>query len=240
VGQEWFGDDLDPFAPQTGYELTGLQGKQIPDLFGGFDGPAHEALSGAIAAIEQGATDRGGRWLGGFDVGFVVLPDDDQERDAWLSQRDLAVARGGPGYLVLENRAQVVRTGVTTELPAAAGNPAALSRGQEAGELRRGPGESWFAERISGPGTLFVAERTDEGWEASAGQLSLARRRSAWGNAFLVPEGRTSPLELTFERPSGYLLWLVALGFLWLATFGAATVRRSPDTAGGRHRAGTR
>jgi GT2 family glycosyltransferase len=240
VGQEWFGDDLDPFAPQAGYELTGQQGKQLPALFGGFDGPAHEALGGAIAAIEQGATDRGGRWLGGFDVGFVVLPDDDQERGAWLSQRDLAVARGGAGYLLLENRAQVIRAAVTIEPPAAAGNRNALNRGQAAMELRRGAGESWFAERISGPGTLFIAESGDVGWEASVGERSLARRPTAWGNAFRVPEGGTSPLELSFERPPGYLLWLVGLAFLWLATFGAATVRRTPEAAGGRHRAGRR
>jgi len=240
VGKEWFGDDQDPFAPQTGYELTGLEGKRLPDILGGFDARGHEALSGAISAIEQGATDRGGGWLGGFDVGFVVLPDDDQQRAAWLAQRDLAVAREGAGYLVLENRAPVVRAGVAEELPAAAGNPAALSRPQEAGELRRGTGESWSVARTPDPGTLFVAETADDGWFASVGERSLERRRSAWGNAFLVPEGGTARLELSFERPPGYLLWLIGLGFLWLATFGAATVRRASETTGGRHRAGRR
>jgi len=240
VGGEWFGDDQDPFAPQTGYELTGLEGKRLPDVLGGFDAGAHEALSGAISAIEQGATDRGGGWLGGFDVGFVVLPDDDQQKAAWLAQRDLAVAREGAGYLVLENRVPAVRAGVAEELPAAAGNPAALSRPQEAVELRRGPGKSWSAARIPGPGTLFVAETADDGWFASVGERALERRRSAWGNAFLVPEGGGARLELIFERPPGYLLWLIGLGFLWLATFGAATVRRASETTGGRHRAGRR
>ena len=240
MGQEWFGDDQDPFAPQTAYELTGLEGKRLPDLLGGFDPRGHEALDHAIAAIEQGATDRGGRWLGGFDVGFVVLVDDDRGRDAWLAQRDLAVAREGVGYLVLENRAPEVRVGVAEELPAAAGNPAALSRPREVVELRRGAGESWSAARVSGPGALFVAESADEGWAASVGEGSLERRRSAWGNAFLLPEGAGSRAELSFERPPGYLLWLVGLGFLWLATFGAATVRRASETTGGRHRVGVR
>jgi len=240
VGQEWFGDDQDPFAPQTGYELTGLQGKRLPDVLGGFDGRAHEVLSQAIAAIEQGATDRGGRWLGGFDVGFVVLPEDDQQNEAWLAQRDIAVAREGAGYLVLENRAQVVRAGVAPQLPAAAGNRGVLSRPREAAELLRGAGESWDAARISGPGTLFLAETTDEGWAGSVGERSLERRRTAWGNAFLVPEGGAARLELSFERPPGYLLWLVGLGFLWLATFGAATVRRASEASGGRHRTGGR
>ena len=239
VGPQWFGDDQDPFAPQTGYELTGLRGKRLLDILGGFDGPADEALSGTIAAIEQGATDRGGLWLGGFDVGFIVLPDTDELRSAWLAQRDLAIAREGAGYLVLENRAQAVRVGVTEELPAAAGNPGALSRPQDASELRRSSGESWSASRISGPGILFVAERADEGWVAAVGERSLERRRSGWGNAFLVPEAAT-PLRLSFERPPGFLLWLFGLGFLWLATFGAATVRRSSETTRGRHRADAR
>jgi hypothetical protein len=106
--------------------------------------------------------------------------------------------------------------------------------------LLRGAGESWDAARISGPGTLFLAETTDEGWAGSVGERSLERRRTAWGNAFLVPEGGAARLELSFERPPGYLLWLVGLGFLWLATFGAATVRRASEASGGRHRTGGR
>ncbi len=237
VGQEWFGDDQDPFAPQAGYELTGLEGKHLLDVLGGFDAAAHDALREAIAAIEQGATDLGGRLLGGFDVGFVVLSGEDRERGAWLAQRDLAVAREGDGYLVLENRAPVARAAVADELPAAAGKAGSLNRPQERSKLRRGTGESWLAARIAGPGTLFLAESADDGWLASAGEQSLERRGSAWGNAFQVPES-ASRLQLSFERPSAYLVWLVGLGFLWLATFGAATVRRSSQAPPGRHRAG--
>ena len=89
----------------------------LNELFHRGEGTGERRLSEAIAAIEQGATDSGGRLLGAFNVHFVLL-----ERApgaaAWLAQRDLAVARSETDYLVLENASSLARAGVYTELPA--------------------------------------------------------------------------------------------------------------------------
>jgi hypothetical protein len=116
--------------------------------------------------------------------------------------------------------------GVTDELPAAAGDPIALSDASGAVALRRGEGESWSATGEVGPGALFAAERSDRGWAAFSAGGPLQRLSSEWGNAFVVP-GTSSSVELRFEQPAGYLAWLAGIGLLWLATFGAATVRRA-------------
>jgi hypothetical protein len=241
VGGSWFAPRM-PGAAGPGRVLSGPSGPLIAELLADESSAGAVALQEAIAAIEQGATDRGGRLLGAFNVRFVVLGRDAPAR-AWLRQRDFGVVRSESEYSLLENHADLPRGGIYAALPAGASlhperrTTAATAELEESLE-RRGPARLEL-QGARGPAVAWLAENRSPGWEARLGDRDLAARGGVWGNAYRVPGGFRDELVLSHPRTAGDYLWFAVIGVAWLAALGAATARRTPgrarrEGAGGR------
>ncbi|MBA2274852.1 MAG: glycosyltransferase family 2 protein [Actinobacteria bacterium] len=102
-GQAELGPSL--LHPPGYLRLTGAQGPVLSDVFP--SGGAGRRVARLVASVEAGGTDRAGRDLAPWDVRFIVVAgsgDAGGDRvGAWLSQRDLAVVRAEPEYLLLAN-----------------------------------------------------------------------------------------------------------------------------------------
>jgi GT2 family glycosyltransferase len=232
VGESWLPDDASALRPIAEHFITGEQSHQLTDLFDPGSGPGEGRLHRVIASIEGGATDRGGRLLGAFNVHFVVV-ERSPEADAWLAQQDLALIRTEPTYYVLRNERELPRAGIFPEVPVAV---RALDRGAEvlsdAGEepaektLRARDEGRAFTGRADGPGVVFLAENGDAGWQATVDERSLARIENGWGNAFALPEG-TSTVRLHYESSMVRHVWTALLVFAWIVAIGIGIPRRT-------------
>jgi hypothetical protein len=205
----------------------------LSDLFERNRGAGNEALARVVASIEEGTTDRAGRLLGAFNVRFVVL-----ERESgvhrWLNQRDLALVRDLPQYILLENKDRLERAAVYNEVPAyvtALGRTGETSEGSviERRLLRKRAPGSYETEDVSGPGVVFVAESNDPGWRAKLSGEGLGRTDGGWGNAFVLPAGTGGSLEVAYPVTLGHAAWLFAAALAWIVVVGASFSRRRRD-----------
>lgn len=233
----WVGDKWSSEQPRVSLEasdhfLTGSRGPVLSDLFGRNAGRGQDALDRVIASIAEGTTDRGGRLLGAFNVRYVVL-----ERTSgvhrWLNQRDLALVRDQPDYILLQNEGELRRAALYNELPVYVSgleeaNPALTS---ESFEIERVAAEQrspslYVAEHASGPGVVFLAETGDGGWGSSVGDRLLEPVDGGWGNAFEVPTAVEGDLEIRYTRDTSDYLWLIVVPLMWIVALGGAFSRR--------------
>jgi hypothetical protein len=232
----WVGEGWAPPMPlvsrPVGDEfLTGARGHVMTDLFERSSGAPDEQLRRVIDSIETGSTDGAGELLGAFNIHFVVL-----ERSAdpgpWLLQRDLALVRTEPEFLIFRNDMPLERAALYPELPSAVTAIAELDPTLAAAERQpaiealrqRRPG-SFSAAKISTPGTVFLAEAADNGWRAELDGVELERVDAGWGNAFEVSAG-SGRMQISYDRSLGMVLWIVVLFFAWIVVIGASFSRR--------------
>lgn len=233
----WIGDGWTPGGPSaarpTGARLvTGEQGQVLTDLFHRDYGGGEEQLETAVASIEAGATDRGGNLLGAFNIRFVVLQSGPSLTE-WLQQRDLAVIRSSPEYLLLENRAEPLGAGIYAQTPpyvralaeadSTLGVGAAPDQRATLGQISPSHYES---DGAAGPAVAFVPESGHNAWRAYLEGAALPRAEGGWANAFTVGEGDEGPLEVRFERPASHYLMWVLVGLGWIVVLGAVFSRR--------------
>jgi hypothetical protein len=232
VGQKWSTREPRVSLPESLHFLTGSRGRVLSDLWGREIGSGHVALDRVIASIEEGSTDRGGRLLGAFNIRYVVL-----ERSAglhrWLNQRDLALVRDLPDYVLLQNENELRRAALYNETPVYVRaleeeDPSLTSKPPE---IERGSAEQlsaydYRADHASGPGVVFLAETRDPGWKAGVGDRELGTEPDGWGNAFEVPTAVEGPLRVTYLRDALDIFWLVAIPLAWIVAIGAAFSRR--------------
>jgi GT2 family glycosyltransferase len=244
IGPGWLPDRPSAARAETPYLLTGPRGEVLSDLFHVGGGAAQTEFDRDIASVEHGRTDLGGSLLGAFNVHFIVL-----QRTAgasrWLTQRDLAVTRSEPGFLLLENQSFVARAALYPKLPpfvtishsgslsqAAAQAPAAQVTADQNSPAR------YSAPDARGPGVVFAAEARDPHWSARVGGTSLQRTDGGWGNAFRVPASASGTLVVSFARSLWQVVWPVVMLLAWIVAAGAAfSRRRRPGTAPVRARA---
>ncbi|MDQ4025969.1 MAG: glycosyltransferase family 2 protein [Actinomycetota bacterium] len=241
-GAAWESGSLSAARPPASHFLTGSRGQVLSDLFQEPSPSAHEALDAVVASIEQGTTDRGGSLLGAFNVRFVVL-ERGTRAGPWLDQRDLGLIRTEARYLLLENQATLARAATYADSP----EPVAAVEERDPSLVPQIPvvrkhtaspvsPSRYEARRVTGPGTLFLAEAAHPAWEATVGGVGLARADGGWGNAFSVPGSARGPLVVAFPRELSDVAWLVAAAIAWIVTLGAAFSRakRVPARSEGR------
>ncbi|MDQ3914934.1 MAG: glycosyltransferase family 2 protein [Actinomycetota bacterium] len=241
-GAAWESGSLSAARPPKSHFVTGSRGQVLSDLFQKASPPADDDLDAVIASIEQGTTDRGGSLLGAFNVRFVVLQRG-SGATPWLDQRDLGLIRTEPRYLLLENQAALARAAIYGDPPepvaaVEAHDPSRVPRTQVVRTYTASPvsPSRYEARRVTGPGTLFLAEAAHPRWEATVGGIPLARAGGGWGNAFSVPASARGPLVVRFPRRLPDVAWLVGATLAWIVTLGAAFSRakRVPARSGGR------
>ena len=235
IGEKWTaGQERVSLAP-TDHFLTGSRGHVLSDLFERQTGEGNATLDRVVASVREGSTDRGGRLLGAFNIRYVVLA-----RTAgvhrWLNQRDLALVRDQPDYILLENENELRRAALYNETPVYVraleeDDPALTSRSVEIERARadQTTPSRFEADNVGGPGSVFVAETEDPGWSASLGETRLERTPGGWGNAFQVPTAVEGRLVVDYPRSFGNIFWLLVIPLAWIVAVGAAfSRRRSP------------
>ncbi|MEA2507069.1 MAG: hypothetical protein QOH48_1687 [Actinomycetota bacterium] len=238
IGPGWLPSEPSDATARTPYLLTGPRGQVLSDLFPLPGGPAQSEFNRDIASVEHGRTDLGGSLLGAFNVHFVVLQ---RTRGAspWLAQRDFAVTRSDPNFLLLQNQSFVARAAVYPKVPAfvtvshsgsaagAAGTPSPPR--VVADQLSE---SSYRAPNAHGPGVVFAAEARAPGWKADVGGTSLSRIPGGWGNAFRIPAAAAGDLTVKYPRPLSQVIWLLIILLAWIVTAGAAFSRKRRNAAG--------
>ena len=232
VGDKWSSEHAHVSLPGTDHFLTGSRGHVLSDLFARGTGSGEDAIDRVMASVSEGTTDRGGRLLGAFNVRYVVL-----ERAAgvhrWLNQRDLAMIRNEPEFILLKNENELERAALYNELPRyvqgiEGSDPAVTSQPQEIERTKAEQRSSsrFFAEHASGPGVVFLAETDDPRWEARLGDRDLRPIESLWGNAFEVPTNVAGELEINYPPTGAHYFWLIAVPLMWIVALGGAFSRR--------------
>ncbi|HZK52508.1 MAG TPA: glycosyltransferase [Actinomycetota bacterium] len=228
IGRDWTGDAATSARPAMSAFLTDSYGPELNDLFAGNSGEGKRRLNEIVDSIEAGETDRAGNLLGSFNIRFVIVDLDSRTRP-WETQRDLALVRGEADFFVFQDEAALARAAVYEELPpyvtAIEEEDPALASGErpvERAVFARESSWKYRAAPTSGPGVIFLTDTNDENWKATSGDDDLDRTQSGWGNAFELPAGDETPLELEFPRSLMDYGWLVALPLLWLFMIGAA------------------
>lgn len=228
----WIGDSWQPPAPTTArpthdYLLTGPRGPVLSDLFTNAIGPGDQQLARALASIEGGATDAGGSLLGAFNIDFVVL-DKADSIEPWLTQRDLAVVRTEPQYVLLANEASLPRAAVYPRVPGylaalQSNDPAALAepRVSARGSVQVESAHTYRVTDASGPGVVFFAESRDEGWTASFEGRALAPEEAGWASAFALPADRGT-VTFSYRWAVDQIIVLLGVALLWGIVVAAA------------------
>ncbi|MDQ3963446.1 MAG: glycosyltransferase [Actinomycetota bacterium] len=235
VGDAWSAGQPTAARPNPDLFVTGSRGQVLTDLFENNRASGDAALGRVVASIQEGTTDRGGGLLGAFNVRFVVL-----ERGPgafrWLSQRDLALHRDRPEYILLENTNELPRAAVFNELPVYVqalerDDPALTSAGAEIERtgLSQDSPSAYVADDVSGPGVAFLAENVHPGWTASVDGETLERSSSGWGNAFAIPAGTAGRLSLSFPHTTEHIVWLIGIALAWIVVIGASFSRRKTE-----------
>jgi hypothetical protein len=236
VGDGWSSGRPTVARPDTDIFVTGSRGHVLSDLFERNRGPGAEALTRVVTSVQEGTTDRAGALLGAFNVRYVVLAHESGVH-RWLNQRDLALVRDLPGYILLENTNRLDRAAVYNEVPTyvSALDRTGATVTREASEIarktlkQRAPG-SYETNDVSGPGVLFVAESGDPAWRAKLAGVPLDRTAGGWGNAFLLPAGTGGELTVSYPLTLGHAGWLVAAAFAWIVVVGASFSRRRRES----------
>lgn len=232
VGDKWSSEHAHVSLPAADHFLTGPRGHVLSDLFAREGGSGTQAMDRVIASVSEGTTDRGGRLLGAFNIRYVVL-----ERAAgvhrWLNQRDLAIVRDEPEFILLKNEQELQRAAMYTELPVyvrgiGGSDPtgAPLQGEIERTDAEQRSASRFHADHASGPGVVFLAETNDDDWRARVGDRDLERVKSTWGNAFEVPPNVEGDLEISYPRTGSHYLWLVVVPLMWIVAIGGAFSRR--------------
>lgn len=234
VGDAWSAGMPTSARPDVDLFVTGARGQVLTDLFENNRGSGAAAFERVVASIQEGTTDRGGGLLGAFNIRFVVL-ERGPGTHQWLSQRDLALYRDRPEYILLENANDLPRAAVFNELPVYV---QALERGDptlataieiERTDLAQDSPWRYHVDEVSGPGVAFLAETEDPGWSASLDGEPLSRSSRSWGNAFRIPPGAEGLLSISFPRTTEHLIWLVGIALAWIVVVGASFSRRKPS-----------
>jgi GT2 family glycosyltransferase len=232
IGRGWLPDRPSAARAPTPYLLTGPRGEVLSDLFHVGRGTAQSEFDRDIASVEHGRTDLGGSLLGAFNVHFIVL-ERTEGAARWLAQRDLAVTRSEPRFLLLENQSFAERAALYPELPpfVTISHSASSLHAAGAAPLPEVTADQVSASRYSapdahGPGVVFVAEAHDPRWNARVGGTSLSRTAGGWGNAFRVPPSATGKLDISLSRSLGQVMWLLVILLAWIVAAGAAFSRR--------------
>jgi hypothetical protein len=238
----WVGDQWTSPIPTTGrpvrdFVLTDARGAELTDLFASDSGQGSALLHEVLGSIAAGETDRAGKLLGSFNIRYVIVARDSDTRP-WLSQRDLALVRTEQDVLVFEDSSALDRAALYDELPryvaAVDEEDARLASGSEqierAALVRRSPA-TYRGVELAGPGMVFLAESTHDGWTATANGESLERAESGWGNAFSVPGGAVETLVVDHPRSAFEVATLTALPLLWIFVIGAAFPSRRREKA---------
>lgn len=224
IGAEWSGRTGTTPQPGPSTQLvTGPTGQTLSSLFARRGGPGEAALERAIDSVESGSTDVGGRALGPFNVRYIVL-DRAPGASRWLAQRDLAVIRTEPSYLLLENRAELPRAALLAEPPRSLETPGAGAEPSGAA-ARRLSASRYVIEAVAGPGVAWLSETSDARWSASVAGRELARIDRGWGNAFEVPAEARGELTIAYPRSTGEVVVLLGLALGWIVVVGAAFAR---------------
>jgi GT2 family glycosyltransferase len=238
VGEDWTAPIPSSARPPGTSFVTGPRGQVLSDLFERRGDFASKQFRRVLQSVVQGTTDRGGALLGAFNVRYVIL-DRSEATDSWLDQRDLEIVREDPGYLLLENQSQVVRAALYERLPvyvrAVQQADPAISTEPEALrlELLKPDGSNrFFGADSSGPGTIFLAEARDSGWEASFGGSQLEPVPGGWGNAFKAPSEAAGPIEVVHPLTLEQVLIYIVSALAWVVVVGAAFSRRRPQKVG--------
>jgi GT2 family glycosyltransferase len=240
VGERWSAAVPSAIGPSTGFLLSDPGGQDLTDLFGTPTGPGERRLREVVSSIEDGGTDLGGHFLGSFNVDFVVL--DRTEASPWLGQRDLALIRTEPDYLVLRNEAALAHAALYEQIPAApeaveTKNAALFANGDSpeiVSPVTQRSASSFEADGVSGPATLFLADSFDEGWTARLGGAEIERSEAGWGNAWALPAESSGRLTVSFERTDARAWVLFGVIIAWAITIGAAFSSRRAQIPGVR------
>lgn len=232
VGEAWTPPIPSAARPSTDHLVTGHRGQVIGDLFEAHSEDAEDQLGRVIASVEAGTTDRAGTLLGAFNIHFVVLERSEVAR-SWLAQRDLALVRVEDDYLLLKNDSPLKRAALYSGLPSYVDaideeDPIAFTRNREVeitALTQRGASE-YAADSIVSPGTVFLAESKDEGWQAEIDGETLKAIDGGWGNAFEVPEGRRGDMVVAYPRPLSSYIWLFGVFLAWIVVVGSSFSRR--------------
>lgn len=229
----WVGEGWSSPAPTAALyggwtSVTDARGMVLTNLFERSPGSGHEELQRVVGSVESGATDRAGGLLGAFNVDYVVLERSAGARE-WLAQGDLALVSDEAAYVVLENRAGLDRAGVYSRVPryveAVENNdPSLIASGPEpdGSPIERHSASSYSSQDASGPGTVFLAESSDSGWQAELDGRPLEPIDAGWGNGFVVPALGEGSLEVSYQRSAADVAWLAAVFLLWVFIAGAA------------------
>jgi hypothetical protein len=238
VGDRWTSGEPSAIRLGGDYILSGPQGERLTDLYEIGTGRGESRFRDVVSSIVDGGTDLGGHFLGAFNVDFVIVSPG-PFAEPWLGQRDLALIRSEPAYLVLRNEASLARAGVYDELPAAPGAVDTSDAASFAGTTSPTPSTrlgrespSVYSGEVDEGGSIFVAETRDEGWSARLGDRSLDRAEAGWAGAWTIPSGASGRVEVTYDRPprAGWVLAVVIVG--WAITVGAAFSRRRAQVPG--------
>ena len=242
VGEGWSGGTVSAARPTDDRVVTGPHGQELTDLFEKHTPEAESELDGVIASIETGATDRGGRLLGAFNIRFVVL-DAAATQQGWLEQRDLAAVRSSDDYVFLQNTADPARAGVYDSLPAYVAALEEDDPASVAGATQDDPvpavqrsASRYALEDLSASGVAFVPEAADGRWTATAGGEALERTDGGWANAFAVPAGSDGTLTMRYGRPGSHVVVWIVVGIAWIVVLGAASSTKRPMTSRGGRR----
>jgi GT2 family glycosyltransferase len=220
IGDKWSSPDPSAIRPLGDHQLTGARGPVLTDLFERDGSQSNNSLDRAVASIEGGTTDRGGRLLAPFNIFFVIVEPD---ADEWLRQRDLALIRSEDEYLVLRNQVEVPRAAVFDSLPDYITNAAAFdgAPADPKATLDQRSAHLYVAAGISGDGAAYLSEAEHEGWTAELADEKLDRTDGGSGNAFELPSDNG---ELVVEFPSSipHVVTLALIAIVWVAVLGAA------------------
>jgi GT2 family glycosyltransferase len=232
VGEEWSLDSPSAIKRAGRHLLTGPNGQQMSDLYVNDSGPGPSALNEVLDSIEAGNTDLGGALLATFNIEFVVLePGPGASR--WLGQRDLALIRSEPRYYVLQNQVSMPRAGAYEELPAAVeaiaqrdAQSISIDAAPDPMPARQASSTLYEASDVAGPGSVWLSETADDGWEATLGDRQLDPVDGGWGNAWTIPSGARGTLGVEFPRSSRHLVQKSVLVLAWAVAIGAAFSQR--------------
>ncbi|MGH2753077.1 MAG: glycosyltransferase [Actinomycetota bacterium] len=227
VGHRWAPPVRSVMRPVGDTFVTGSRGQVMSDQFERVTSRGWSRLRAVIDSVERGDTDRAGALLGAFNVHYIVMQRGEVD-EGWLDQRDLAIVRAEPDYLVLENETFLPRAGLYDTMPSFVraideADPTLARSDDELGldSLDSKSSANYEDPQAVGPGVAFLAESADPAWEGQFRDEVIDKTPSVWGNAFEVPSGE-GKLEVQYPRSPTNLLLLFAVALGWIVVTGAA------------------